>query len=634
MIIVAVVTFIISPVSAQEQTPITIYAQGQKTYTIYVQPDSIYQNYYSNVMEDATTEWHNANPNINFVVEYSPTQPFDFEVQWIKDNTGDPWAGEALVSSNVMQVVLGDSFCGGGIWQPYSHTTLVSLATHELGHLLGMGHSTDPNNVMNPNRDDFEYAQRQYVPSLPSGGGTAYPLCNKWNGSSFEFNVSTQSLLGVNFYFVPSAAEVNNYNTSFGKNFRYYDAQGCYGKHVTTFQGTCSGMAEGGYLIINTPPLLVNTFTTVTVNLLDTTPQPPYYVPAIPTCQSGQQLEIDNNVGQYGQQCVQTGSTPLQVPASQLPVTGFVQASNNQYMLDNSENSVYVQISGVVNNAQGGKVVLEIQAPDGSYVYPNPDSVNVVNGNFLTGIVLDKSSQTGTYKIFANYQNLSTGVMLNSGSFTFAIETTPPMEQQQSVTGTLWTSQELYALSTNSNNPTPISIFGHVNNAQGTIGLKIKSQSGNENWVNVNTNSNGDFSYVLNLYGTNAERGTYTIDALYHGEPIANQVTFELGNTPQPTTPTFTVSTDKSSYDKGDLVIVSGTVSHWQGDSINLRVADSSGNNIIGLDSWQISSDGTFSGKIDTSTDVWKSGNYTFQGTTTTFTLTDKPKSCFLFWCW
>jgi len=334
-------------------------AQEQKTYTIYVEPNSVYQKYIYNVMEDATTAWHTANPNINFVLTDSPTQPYDFEVQWIKDNTGDPWAGEALIQNHIMQVTFGDSFCGG-TWQPYSHATIVSLATHELGHLLGMGHSTDLNNVMSPNRNDFEYAQREIEANLAPIGYEVIPLCNKWDDSSYNYIITNDDPAGLNYYFVPSTEVPEIYSNGAHSNFQPYTAQGCYG-HVPNgqIQGSCSGIPPHVYLIIvpPPPPAQVIGSTYARVMLTDTTPQPQYYVPTIPVCQSGQQLVMDA----YGQQCVGTITTPLQAQTQTTPqkTSNQIRADGTDYLLDYSITNG--KVLGIKAYIQSKSLIVSIQ---------------------------------------------------------------------------------------------------------------------------------------------------------------------------------------------------------------------------------------------------------------------------------
>ncbi len=64
-------------------------------------------------------------------------------------------------------------------------------------------------------------------------------------------------------------------------------------------------------------------------------------------------------------------------------------------------------ISGIINNANGGYVVLTIIKPDGTSVQINSDVTSI--GSFATDIILDTSYPAGTYTVTGNYQNIDFG---------------------------------------------------------------------------------------------------------------------------------------------------------------------------------------------------------------------------------
>ena len=68
-------------------------------------------------------------------------------VTWVVRNIGQGVLGHAHLGKGVVEVTLGDYNCDG-IFQLYDVKTVEKIMTHELGHSIGLEHTSDPNNIM------------------------------------------------------------------------------------------------------------------------------------------------------------------------------------------------------------------------------------------------------------------------------------------------------------------------------------------------------------------------------------------------------------------------------------------------------------------------------------------------------
>ena len=86
------------------------------------------------------------------VVEFSYTNlksEANVWVTWVVRDLGEGVLGHAHLGKGVVEVALGDYECDGS-FQLYDVASVEKIMTHELGHSVGLQHSSEPNNIMYP----------------------------------------------------------------------------------------------------------------------------------------------------------------------------------------------------------------------------------------------------------------------------------------------------------------------------------------------------------------------------------------------------------------------------------------------------------------------------------------------------
>ena len=202
---------------------------------------------YKNAVYDAMSYW-TAREGYTFK-EYSGTTEGQgyAGVQWVKEYSHilGTWTGQAQ-TFNVLTVGLGDSKCFGK-WQAYKYTTVVEIAKHEFGHLLGYGHSSDPNDLMYPTiatKYETDYAE---TITLSPDWVQFYPVCSSRSIATYTFGVSADYSIDV--YIVPSKSDYDLLVQ--GETFQHYPSCSSNGK-VTSYTQTCTIDTKGGIIIRNT----------------------------------------------------------------------------------------------------------------------------------------------------------------------------------------------------------------------------------------------------------------------------------------------------------------------------------------------------------------------------------------------
>jgi len=78
-------------------------------------------------------------------------------VTWVVRNLGEDVLGHATLGKGVVEVVIGSYGCDGS-FQLFDVDTVEHVMTHELGHSISLGHSTNPKSMMYPSISNTDYA--------------------------------------------------------------------------------------------------------------------------------------------------------------------------------------------------------------------------------------------------------------------------------------------------------------------------------------------------------------------------------------------------------------------------------------------------------------------------------------------
>jgi len=238
----------------------SVYAE---TWYYYVEPLPDYASYANNVMDLSTDAWEEANNDLQFIEVGSPQQA-DFQVQWVKE-FGVEHVGYAF-GSWFIEVGLGDSGCGNGMWQPYSEKYTTDIMTHEIGHVLGFDHVNDPDSIMYPTAINWEYGNVETSETLTTGYGYFQPICTSKYVTTFDWHVSSDDpTYGFDVYFVPSVNEFDKWVE--GETFNYFEGDGCSAENMLSVGGTCQGVTQDSGLLVIMGDNASEPLTEITLNL-------------------------------------------------------------------------------------------------------------------------------------------------------------------------------------------------------------------------------------------------------------------------------------------------------------------------------------------------------------------------------
>ena len=211
-------------------------------------------------INEAFEFWKQRYVNMEFNYVETP-QEANLNIQFVKD-FGTEHIGYAL-GSRYIEVGLGDDSCRDK-WQPYSEKHVTHIIKHEMGHVLGLEHSDNPEDVMFSVNQGKEYGVINEEHVFAPGYGQFIPLCTDKDISAFSFKVDTDDPnYGFDVYTIPSAESFNNWSK--GNSFTYYVSEECNTVNKQTFFGECHGIALGSGLLIVTNQEQTNPLTKINI---------------------------------------------------------------------------------------------------------------------------------------------------------------------------------------------------------------------------------------------------------------------------------------------------------------------------------------------------------------------------------
>ena len=145
-----------------DHSPITVYIDHQ------IVPSHYSPSYYEDVKKALNYWAGGGNGKLKYipVFEIVDSEDADIRIRWdenLQKNQGAPQevAGETIRHTANGRFAYVDIILGVGNnqwieWEPHSDTSMIAITEHELGHSLGLDHSSDPQDIMYPSNEKID----------------------------------------------------------------------------------------------------------------------------------------------------------------------------------------------------------------------------------------------------------------------------------------------------------------------------------------------------------------------------------------------------------------------------------------------------------------------------------------------
>jgi predicted Zn-dependent protease len=144
-----------------DHSPITVYVDNKTV-------PSHYSPTYFTQVQKAMDYWEAGG---NGKLKYTPvfklvdSEKADIRIRWVENLQKDQGAPRGAAGATIPYIVNGrfikvDIMLGVGSyqwmeWVPYSDTAMLAISKHELGHALGLDHSSDKQDIMYPSNEQI-----------------------------------------------------------------------------------------------------------------------------------------------------------------------------------------------------------------------------------------------------------------------------------------------------------------------------------------------------------------------------------------------------------------------------------------------------------------------------------------------
>lgn len=118
-----------------------------KNYRVFVDSFPKDSDLDNSIIDDAVLFWKKN--NVNFIL-VDDQHMANAQIFWIKEMDGP---NDGYLIKDRIEIGLGTSI--DDKWHQYDKNKISFLLKHELGHFLGCSHSTDPQNIMYPNYNEY-----------------------------------------------------------------------------------------------------------------------------------------------------------------------------------------------------------------------------------------------------------------------------------------------------------------------------------------------------------------------------------------------------------------------------------------------------------------------------------------------
>jgi hypothetical protein len=130
-----------------------------ETFKIHVQKmPSHWQKNFGDVLDKATTYWENKMPGIQFT-KVPHVEQADFVLEWASQYDSGKlgyYSTNTLNEYGKPKVTITLGYFKDKKWNLVSSDYALEITKHELGHAIGLGHSTNPNDIMYPTIEHYE----------------------------------------------------------------------------------------------------------------------------------------------------------------------------------------------------------------------------------------------------------------------------------------------------------------------------------------------------------------------------------------------------------------------------------------------------------------------------------------------